>query len=152
MYVKHANDWILTQVISQKGRADHFSGFRIRAFDRWLFVAAIGTPIGPVGDDTVLDQNFTGSIQISKRNYAGLYEFAQAIDRTTPGLENLSSVNPLFFDQVSPPLRSIELGGVFGITFDFSQDNEYLIVGAPCQQGTDSNSQPLLNAGEVFSF
>lgn len=153
VYVKHAGDWILTQVISPKGTADHFSAFRIRAFDRWLFVAGMGTPIGPIaGGDTVLQQDFTGSIQIYKRNDHGLYEFTQAIDRTTPGLENLSVVNPLFFDPVPPPLSSIELGGIFGITFDFSKDNEILIVGAPTQEGEDTNSQPLLNAGAVYSF
>ena len=153
VYIKHAGDWILSQVISPEGTADHFSGFRIRAFDRWLFVGAIGTPIGPIpGGDTVAQQNFTGSIQIYKRDNHGLYNFVQAIDHTTPGLENLSVVNPLFFDPIPPPLWSIELGAVFGITFDFSKDQETLIVGAPTNQGVSGNSQPLLNAGVVFSF
>lgn len=154
VYVKHAGDWMLTQVISPQGTADHFSAFRIRAFDRWLFIAGMGTPIGPIGNDTVLEQDFTGSIQIYKRNNHGLYEFTQAIDRTTPGLENLSVVDPAFFIPFpdTPALSTIELGGIFGISFDFSQDHEILIVGAPTQQGTDSNSQPLLNAGVVYSF
>jgi hypothetical protein len=153
VYKRENDQWINTQILVTNGMSDHFSAFTIKAFDDWLFVSAIGTPIGPIPHDTFENQNFTGSIQIYRRNkHTGQYSFYQAIDRTTPGLENLSVIDPAAVAPNPPPIQLTEQGAVFGFSFDLDPTHELLLVGAATQQNTDRSGNPLINSGVVFAF
>lgn len=153
VYKKEGDQWINTQILVTNGMLDHFGALTIKALDRWLFISGIGTPIGPIPNDTASNQDFTGSIQIYRRDkHSDQYVFYQAINRFTPGLENLTVAAP---GAVTPPVTPIPLteqGAAFGLSFDLDADNELLLVGAATQQNLDSNGHPLINSGVVFAF
>jgi hypothetical protein len=143
--------WLNTQILTTGGRSDHFGAFAIRSLGQWLFIAGIGTPIGPFEPDELSDQDFTGSIRVYRRDPAGQYAFQQAIDRNTPGLERLSVVDPEVLSGRPPPTQLAEQGAAFGLSFDFS-GHERLLVGAATQAYGDVPGNGLINAGAVYAF
>jgi len=147
VYKKSGSSWNNIQVITTGGMSDHLGVLNVRAIDDWLFVSAIGTPIGGAGDDGMLDQDFTGSVRIYQKNTNGTYDFVQAIDKTTPGLEGLSVVDIDAHTQNTPP-KDHELGAAFGINFDLNEDGTKLLVSAPTQKSAAGD----INAGAVFAF
>ncbi|ASQ45614.1 hypothetical protein [Legionella clemsonensis] len=152
VYKKEGNNWNLVQTIITEGTSDHLGANTIKAVGDWLFFSASGTPIGPVSDDVQQNQDFTGSIQIYKRNQSGLYEFHQAIDRHTPGLENLSVADPAVVSPAPPVVYTAEQGGGLGIGFDVTKNGKLLLVGAVTQQNTTAENTPLINSGVVYAF
>ncbi len=154
VYKKAGDQWINTQILITNGMLDHFSALTIKALDDWLFISGIGTPIGPIPNDTAANQNFTGSIQIYRRDkHSDQYVFYQAIDRFTPGLENLTVADPGALTQpIVGPIPLIEQGAAFGLSFDLDPKNELLLVGAGAQLNIDSSGNPLINSGVVFAF
>jgi hypothetical protein len=143
--------WLNTQILATGGRSDHFGAFAIRSLGQWLFIAGIGTPIGPFDPDELSDQDFTGSIRVYRRDPAGQYVFQQAIDRNTPGLERLSVVDPQVLSGNPPPTQFAEQGAAFGLSFDFG-GHERLLVGAATQANVDVDGTDLINSGAVYAF
>lgn len=145
IYQRSGNSWTPTQILVTEGTSDHFSANSIEARDDWLFISAIGTPIG--GTQPVADQDFTGSIQIYRRDHHGQYQFVQAIDKTTPGLSGLSVASPDVAINPPPAPQLHEQGAAFGATFDLNEEGTLLLVGAPTQKNGE-----LINSGQVFAF
>ncbi|KTD64609.1 hypothetical protein [Legionella shakespearei] len=155
VYKKQGNSWVFSQVLTTSGWSDHLGVFRLATVGKWLFVSGIGTPIGPNRPDGQPDeatnQDFTGSIQIYKRNNAGQYQFSQALDRTTPGLEQLSVIDPAALENPQLPPRSHESGAAFGMYFDVDKNGKRLLVSASGQEFADV-SGTMINAGAIYSF
>jgi hypothetical protein len=146
VYKNSNQGWINTQILTTNGTLDHFGANKVVKINNWLFVAALGTPIGSLPVDT--PQNFSGSIRIYRLNPSGQFVFVQTIDRSTPGLEDLTFVDPT---GILPP-NVKEQGAAFGISFDIDENDNILLVGAPSQANIDHNLQPLINTGKVYSF
>ena len=150
---KNQDQWINTQIITTDGLLDHLSALKIYATKNWLFIAATGTPIGPVPNDIPMNQNFTGAILIYKRDKNNdQWIFTQSIDRQTPGLEDLSVASPGAVTPPPVPFLLVENGATFGVSFDVNPDKELLLVGAPGQINLDSNHSPIMNSGTVYAF
>lgn len=149
VYKKTHHGWINTQIIVTDGTSDHFGATRIVKKKNWLFISAIGTPIGPIPNDVLSNQNFSGSVQIYHLNHStGQFDFATSLDNTVPGLENLSFVDPT---GVNPPQLK-EQGAGFGLSFDVNEDEKIILVGAATQANIDQNLNVLINVGTVFSL
>jgi hypothetical protein len=145
VYKKSGNNWTNTQIITPNGMSNHYGAFKIVKFGNLLLIAGIDMPIGPSNEPA----NFSGSIQIYQLNSpTGQFVFLQALDRTTPGLENLTFVDPT--GNVPPQIK--EQGAGFGLSFDIDDYRKILLVGAATQANIDNNLQPLVNVGTVFSF
>lgn len=148
VYQKHNHLWQPLQTITTNGQSDHLGAITIKTLDEWLFVSAIGTPIGPIPDDILANQNFMGSIQIYRFNGpTGQYEFYQALDSSTPGLENLTPCDPNVVSDDPKPGYMVEQGAAFGLSFDILEKQKVLVVGAATQM---NNS--LINSGDVYAF
>ncbi len=143
-----------TQIITTKGASDHIGANQIEAVDKWLFFSAVGTPIGPLSPvDTVAEQDFTGSLQIYKLNEdSGQYEFYQAIDKSTPGLENLTVADPITLGPPNPSLIFFEQGASLGLYFSVDPQDNGLLIGAQYQMNIGPGGTPLENSGAVYSF
>ncbi|KTD11313.1 hypothetical protein [Legionella jamestowniensis] len=152
IYKKDGDNWNYIQTIITEGTSDHLGANTIKAIDDWLFFSASGTPIGPISDDILQNQDFTGSLQIYKRNPSGIYEFHQAIDKHTPGLENLSIADPAVVSPAPPVVYTAEQGGGLGIGFDVTKNGKLLLIGAVTQQNTGTENTPLINSGVVYAF
>lgn len=147
---RHSDGWERTQIITTSGLLDHLSALKIYANDDWLFVSAIGTPIGPIPNDIPANQDFTGAILIYKRS-KGQWVFSQSLDRNTPGLENLTVAAPGAVSIPPVPFLLVENGATFGSSFDINWDKGLLLVGAPGQIQEPSND-PAINVGAVYAF
>ena len=149
---EHSDKWVRIQIITTGGLLDHLSALKIYANKKWLFVAAIGTPIGPIANDIPSNQNFTGSILIYKwSENRGQWVFSQSLDRNTPGLEDLTVAAPGAVSIPPVPFLLVENGATFGTSFDVNWDKGLLLVGAPGQI-KDSVNDPAINAGAVYAF
>lgn len=144
VYKKSGNNWTNTQIITTNGMSNHFGAFKMVKFGKLLLIAGLGTPIGGAGP-----ADFSGSIQIYQLNSStGQFVFQQALDRSTPGLENLTFADPT---GITPP-QIKEQGAAFGLSFDIDEVKKILLVGAATQANIDHNLEPLVNVGTVFSF
>ncbi|KTD65811.1 hypothetical protein [Legionella spiritensis] len=153
VYRKSGQDWTLAQTITTEGLSDHFGAFSIKTIGNWLFIPCIGTPAGPYPGEDITNQDFTGSIRIYHKDVSGQYVFVQALDRTTPGLENLTVIDPAVLTPPSPPpTKDFEQGAAFGLSFDLDEEGDNLLVGAATQQNTDGTGSPLINSGAVYAF
>lgn len=149
VYRKSNGDWLNTQIIKTDGMSDHFGALQVKKVKNWLFISALGTPIGPIPNDILANQNFSGSIQIYRLDpLSGQFMFVQAIDNSIPGLENLSFIDPI----AQNPPNVHEQGAGFGLSFDIDEKRNILLVGAATQANIDRNSNVLINSGQVFSF
>src|SRR5262249_49333238 len=140
--------WVQTQILTTNGVLDHFSALKIYREDQWLFISGIGTPLG----ETILkNKDFTGSLLIYRlADDSSTWIFHQSIDRKTPGLENLTVIDPAslaVFPDFPAPAFTASLGAIFGISFAVDLDAERLLVGASTQ--TNGN---LINSGGVYAF
>jgi hypothetical protein len=152
VYRKQGRQWLLNQTITTGGTSDHLGGFRIEANGKWLFISAIGTPLGPINPDTVDQQDLTGAIQIYKLDDdSNQWQFHQSIDRTTPGLEELTPSSSLGLN-VTVPAFLVQQGASFGLNFSLDRPHGQLLVGAQYQQHTDPLGAPQINSGTVYAF
>lgn len=141
VYRKKDSAWTNTQIISTNGTSDQIGTLQIEMYDKWLLVASIGTPMGPIPEDVPAEQDFTGSILIYRYDDAAkLWKFAQSIDRSTPGLSELTSAT------------ASQQGACFGLRFSMDPKMKTLMVGAQYQQGQSPSGEPLSNAGAVYAF
>lgn len=156
VYKKNQGQWERIQIITTNGLLDHLSLLKIYAHDEWLFISAIGTPIGPLAN-TPAEQNFTGALLIYRFDKkAEQWVFHQSLDRTTPGLENLTPAAPgaiAVFPDLPLPGFPTEQGAAFGINFALHPSKKLLLVGAFMQANTDPRTgQLLINSGAVYAF
>lgn len=148
VYKKDRGQWVLSQLIETNGQSDHLGALDIEAQGDWLMFSAVGTPVAPVASgDALNNQNFQGSLQIYRLNKkTGLYEFAQALDSSTPGLENLSNIAPVALNP-SIPFFLNQQGGSFGMHFGLDAKKGVLLVGAEYQMNDNK-----INSGAVYAF
>lgn len=154
VYRKRDNTWLNTQIITTNGISDHLGDFQIEMHDKWLFLSAVGTPIGANQDDVALHQDFTGAVLIYRYDPLDrLWKFSQSIDRTTPGLSELTPASPPTIpqDPASPPSQD-QQGACFGLRFGVDLKSKIMLVGAQFQQGVDVAGCPIKNSGAVYAF
>lgn len=151
VYKKEHGVWSNTQIITTGGTNDQVGAVSIKTYKDYLLISLIGTPRGPIVNDVPTNQDFTGSIQIYRLDKKiEQWVFDQALDRTVPGLENLSVASPTFLaNPTTTPPSSVELGAMFGLTFGFGPSGE-LLVGAATQANEDTFGNVYINSGCVF--
>lgn len=147
VYKLVGNQWVQSQLIRTNGMSDHLGAFEIEAQGDWLMFSAGGTPIGTMANDILTSQDFKGSVQIYKMNKkTSEYEFWQALDSSTPGLENLSAIAPAALSPTVPFFLN-EQGAAFGLHFSLDANRGRLLVGAEYQA-----NEGLINSGAVYAF
>ncbi len=152
IYHKNNGQWTKTQTIETLGEGDHDGALKIEAAGPWLMFSALGTPIGPITNDVVTNQDFKGSIQIYKLNYqTNQYEFFQSLDSNTPGLQNLTAASLASLDPRVPFFLN-QQGASFGLNFSFNPLTSVILVGAEYQANTNTGGQVMPNSGAVYSF
>jgi hypothetical protein len=140
----------LLQIIKTSGSADHLGGWNIQTQGKWLFISSVGTPIGSDSPEPM--QDLSGSISIYKfHEKTGRWEFKQLIDKTLPGLENLTPSSPEGLNVTLPAFLN-QQGASFGLTFSVDVKRGLMLVGAQYQQHTDSIDNTLINSGSVFAL
>jgi len=154
VYKKRHDHWKKIQTITTDGLLDQTSAFNVLIQGEWLLIAGIGTTLGAT---TVAQKDFTGSLLIYRfSEKCEKWIFHQSINRTTPGLENLTVVNPsalAFFPETPTPVFTTEQGAAFGVSFALHPDNKLLLVGAFTQANVDPlTGETLINSGAVFAF
>lgn len=147
VYKLEGSQWIQSQLIQTKGTSDHLGALDIEAQGDWLMFSAGGTPIGVIANDLVTSQDFKGSVQIYKFNKkTSQYDFWQALDSNTPGLQNLTGVAQAALNP-SVPFFLNEQGAFFGLHFGLDAKRGRLLVGAEYQANSG-----LINSGAVYAF
>jgi len=149
VYKKKGGEWVNTQILETHGDSDHLGLFQVELHGRWLFISSIGTPVGLIPNDVLTNQNFSGSVVIYKLNRKGQFELFQIIDRSLPGLENLSVISPAALNPAIPAFLN-EQGANFGLHFDVDLENQTMIVGAQYQAAVDGTGATLINVGAAY--
>lgn len=144
--------WQNTQIITTNGLSDHIGGFKMEARDETLFFSAVGTPVGPIPNDTLGNQNFTGSVQIYHLGKNGQWTFGQSIDSSIPGLQDLTPVSGAAALNPFIPAFLNQQGASLGLFFSVDTKSEVMLVGAEYQAGVDAAHHALVNAGAVYAF
>jgi hypothetical protein len=150
VYKKSGNSFKQTQIITTDGESDHLGALQIEAKDDWLLISLVGTPAGPIPNDTLQNQDFTGSIQIYHL-HKGQWTLHSSIDRSTPGLAELSVIDPNALNPVIPPFF-FEQGANFGLNFSLDWKHRVLLVGAQYQANLTPENNVLINVGAVYAF
>lgn len=148
VYKKVCGSYEQQQIITTSGQSDHLGFLQMESKGDWLLVSLVGTPAGPVNPDGLINQNFTGSVQIYHLEN-GQWVWHSALDRNTPGLEELSVIDPQALNPLVLPTL-FEQGANFGLSFSLNWHHRVLLVGAQYQSGSPNND--LINAGAVYAF
>lgn len=148
--------WEINQTISPLGSSDRIGGFQVDLEDNILLLSATGTPLGPIPNETVDNQDFSGAIlvyKLNRRQGEGIqwWNLVQTIDRFTPGLEDLTLAGPTAL-RSNGPVTEHQQGAHFGLQMHYDKKMGLLLVGAQYQKGEDANGHHLKNAGAVFAF
>lgn len=149
VYKRVQGDWELLQILETDGVTDHLGSLNVYTEGKWLFISAIGTPIGP--GTTILQQNITGAIAVYKfSDQSEKYEFRQLIDKNIPGLEGLTPTSLAGLDVTIPAFFN-QQGASFGLTFSVNVKRGLLLVGAQYQQHSNDTGT-LINSGSVYAL
>jgi hypothetical protein len=146
--------WQNSQIITTDGANDNLSAMKIESYNDWLFVSAVGTPIGPNAafPDTVQNQTFSGCVLIYRFDAtSGQWQLWQRLDKYVPGLEKLANIDPQALNPANNPF-AYQQGANFGFQMSLDAENGDLLVSALYQQQSDQDGSPLLNSGSVFAF
>lgn len=139
---KSSSHWVNTQIITTGGSEDTIGFLSVQSQGNWLLFSATGTPIQGLPKDD------TGSVlayHLNEKN--GQWEFVQSLDRTNRFLTNLTPQGPSVF-----PPSDTEDGAEFGFSLSLDVKKGVLLVGAPGQEFFTAQSNPVVNAGQVFVF
>ncbi len=153
IYRKKDNNWQNTQILTTNGSSDRLGDMQIEMHDKWLFVSAIGTPMGPIPNDVASEQDFTGAILVYRYDTAEKqWKFSQSIDRMTPGLSELTPISAgAVSNAPNTPLQT-QQGASFGLRFSVDLKGKMMLAGAQFQQGIDASGNPQMNAGAVYAL
>lgn len=143
-YLNNKNQWVLTQTITTDGAFDLLSFSSIVAEKGYLFISAIGTPLGDSGG--IDDQDFTGAVLVYRQSekkigHSGAHEWKliQTIDKSV--IPNLTVREP------------DGMGADFGIALDVDVVNGVLVVSAIGQDVVDPVTQQTVpHAGKAYIF
>ena len=148
--------WETIQTISTAGSSDNVGSLQVDLENNILLISATGTPLQPIPNETVNNQDFSGALLIYKLNRREgegdqWWDLIQTLDRNTHGLEDLtlSSAGALNPNQL-PTL--FQQGAYFGLQAKYNQENRLLLVSAQYQQNKDASGNPIINSGAVYAF
>lgn len=149
VYKKRGSEWENIQIIETLGTGDHLGSITLQAHGKWLFISAIGTPIGDDGSLST-SNDFTGSLRIYKlHKKTDQWQLHQTIDKFTPGLEDLT---PTTSFSATQPDQVQQQGAIFGFRFSVDLARGLLLVGAQNQQNRDAAGNSLINSGATYAF
>lgn len=145
IYKKTDQGYQEKQIIIPPEGLDHLGLSQIESDRDWLLISLMGTP-----DDVLSIPDFTGSIQIYHLENEQ-WVFHSALDRNTPGLEELSKAQLAALSSTVFPFLH-EQGAHFGFIFSLNWEHRVLLVGAPYQAVLSPSLFPLINVGCVYAF
>jgi hypothetical protein len=149
VFVYHWNgsEYQQTQVLATGGTGDHLGILQITSDRDWLVLGVTGTPVGPQSSDTIADQDFRGAALVYRLSASGQWQLAQTIDRSTPGLQDLSAIGG-----GGIPVLLTPQGANFGLRSAIDAERGWLFISALYQDATDAQNGVTMNAGKVYAF
>ena len=156
LYQQEEKKYIKLQTFTSDGGHDHLGQMQVDLHDNLLFLSAVGTPLGAIPNETIENQEFTGSVQVYKLNRRlgegeQWWTLIQTIDTKTAGVEDLTEAS-LKALRNPKDVHKHQQGALFGHQLSYDPITHRLFVGAQYQENTDMDGNKLINSGAVYVF
>jgi len=156
VFQKNLKKWETIQKITAGGSSDNVGGFQADLSNNIMVISATGTPLELIPNETIDNQDFSGALMVYKLNRrigegTEWWVPVQVIDKTTPGLEELTNATP---ESLNPNqlMTNAQRGAHFGLQATLNKNNHLLLVSAHHQQHSDIHGNQIMNAGAVYAL